>query len=109
MNELKTKLQKTASAVDEPETVISFDRASGVWRFYSTIPHHAKKYEQFISESDTFSSWREVNDEGNLVAIEGALDVERVKPLPSLKRILSEERHNKLSEQLARGRKSQGK
>lgn len=109
MNELKTKLQKTAYAVDEQETVISFDRSSGVWRFYSTVPHHAKKYEQFISESDTFSSWREVNDEGNLVAIEGALDVERVKPLPSLKRILSEERRNKLSEQLARGRKSQGK
>lgn len=109
MNELKTKLQKTAYAVDEQETVISFDRSSGVWRFYSTVPHHAKKYEQFISESDTFSSWREVNDEGNLVAIEGALDVERVKPLPSLKRILSEERRNKLSEQLARGRKSKEK
>ena len=109
MKELKTKLQKTPYAVDEQETVISFDRSSGVWRFYSTIPHHAKKYEKFISGSDTFSSWREVNDEANLVAIEGVLDIERVKPLPSLKRILSEERRNKLSEQLARGRKSQGK
>jgi hypothetical protein len=109
MKELKTKLQKTPYAVDEQETVISFDRSSGVWRFYSTIPHHARKYEEFISGSDTFSSWREVNDEGNLVAIEGVLDVERVKPLPSLKRILSEERRNKLSEQLARGREKQGK
>lgn len=45
MKKLKTKLQKTPYAVDEQETVISFDRSSGVWRFYSTIPHHAKKYE----------------------------------------------------------------
>ena len=106
---LKTKVQTSPYSLEEQETVISFDRNSGTWRFYSTVPHHAKKFEEFILPSDTFSSWREVNDEGNLVAIDGVLDTEKVKPLPTIKRVISDERRAKLSEQLARGRKKQGK
>lgn len=106
---LKTKVQQAPYSLEEQETVISFDRDSGTWRFYSTVPHHAKRFEEFILPSDTFSSWREVNNEGNLVAVEGFLDTDKVKPLPTVKRVISEERRAKLSEQLARGRQKQGK
>ena len=102
---LKTKVQTSPYSLEEQETVISFDRDSGTWRFYSTVPHHAKRFEEFILPSDTFSSWREVN----LVAVEGVLDTDKVKPLPTVKRVISEERRAKLSEQLARGRQKQGK
>lgn len=52
----------------EQETIISYDRESDEWRFYSDVPKHCRKWETRISPDRL-----ERADNGELVLLEGVI------------------------------------
>lgn len=59
----------------EQETIITYDKETDEWHFYSDNPVHCKRWEASIIPSDVYCSFKRIHiDDGSLIAIDGKIN-----------------------------------
>lgn len=66
---------KMPAAREEQETIITYDKLTDEWHFYTDNPVHARKYEAVIVPSGNYTSSKSYHAESNqLIGLEGKIN-----------------------------------
>lgn len=78
---------------NEQETILTYDKLTKVWHYYSDVPEHNHKYEKLID-----AERKEVESNGRISVLEGDVLGGVTVRAPRVKRQLTEEQRRVLSD-----------